>query len=82
MNSERHLFLLVLNKHAPTKSKILRANHASHIGKTLRKAVMRRSLLETRYFKTRTTNYFKAYERYKIFCSKSYKMEIILFSEI
>ena len=79
MNSERHLFLLVLNKHAPTKSKILRAYHASYMGKKLRKAVMRRSLLEIRYFKTRTTNYFKAYEKYKIFCSKSCKMEIIFF---
>ena len=42
-------FIEVLNKHAPLKKKLLRANHAPYITKTLRKAIMRRSQLEIKY---------------------------------
>ena len=63
MNSERHLLISVLNKHSHTKSKILRVNHIPYMSKTLCKAVMRRSLLETKYFKTKNTNSFKAHEK-------------------
>ena len=41
----------VLNRHAPFKNKILRANHSSYMSKTLRKAIMRRSYLENKYLK-------------------------------
>ena len=44
-------FWKVLNIHAPLKRKLLRANHAPYISKTLRKAIMRRSYLEKIYFK-------------------------------
>ena len=47
-------FIEVLNKHAPLKKKLLRANHAPYITKTLRKAIMRRFQLETKYLKTKT----------------------------
>ena len=40
------IFHNVLDKHAPMKRKLLRANHSSYISKPLRKAVMRRSHLE------------------------------------
>ena len=40
------IFLNVLDKHAPMKRKLLRANHSSYISKPLRKAVMRKSHLE------------------------------------
>ena len=40
------VFLDVLNKHAPLKKKVVRANHAPYITKTLRKAIMKRSYLE------------------------------------
>ena len=40
-------FLEVLNKHAPLRKKVLRANHAPYITKTLRKAIMHRSQLVT-----------------------------------
>ena len=43
-------FMKVLNRHAPLKNKILRTNHSSYITKTLRKAIMRRSYLEKKYF--------------------------------
>ena len=61
----------MLNKHAPLKKKLLRANHAPYITKTLRKAIIRRSQLETKYLKTKTqTNLYKKDEN---FCSKLYK---------
>ena len=51
------LFLEALDKHAPRKTKILRANHSSYIA--LRKAIMKRSYLEKLYFKNRTENSLK-----------------------
>ena len=42
--------MAVLNRRAPLKKKILRANHSSYLSKTLRKAIMRRSYLEKNYF--------------------------------
>ena len=44
-------FLGVLNKHAPLKNKILRANHAPYVTKALRKAIMERSYFEKHYSK-------------------------------
>ena len=35
-------FIGVLNKHAPLKEKVLRANHALYVTKALRKAIMKR----------------------------------------
>ena len=61
----------MLNKHAPLKKKLLRANHAPYITKTLRKAIMRRSQLETKYLKTKA----QTDQKHKIFCSKLYKRE-------
>ena len=36
-------YLEVLDKNAPLKRKLLRANHVSYVSKSLRKAIMRRS---------------------------------------
>ena len=58
------MFLRILNKHAPIKSK-LRANHASYISKCLRKATMKRSYLENLYFKKRTKHYLRNYKKTK-----------------
>ena len=44
--------MTVLDRHVPLKKR-LRANHSSYISKTLRKAIMRRSYLERKYFKTK-----------------------------
>ena len=68
-----NIFLEVLDKHAPRKTKILRANHSSYIA--LRKAIMKRSYLEKLYFKNRTENSLKTYKRQKNYCSKLYKKE-------
>ena len=47
-------FLDVLNKHAPLQKKRVRANHASHVSKSMRKAIIRRSYQENVCFKKRT----------------------------
>ena len=69
------MFLRILNKHASIKTKLLRANHASYISKTLRKAIMKRSYLENLYFKKRTGHSLRNYKKQKIYCSQLYKKE-------
>ena len=64
------IFLNVLNKHAPYKNKILRANQQPYITKTLRKAIMKRSELERKYYKNSSPENNKAYRKQKNFCSK------------
>ena len=53
------LFLKALDKHAPVKKKVARANHAKYISKPLRKAVMKRSYLEKIYFKKRQRSHWR-----------------------
>ena len=48
------IFLEVVNTHAPIKRKLLRANHAPYMRKALRKALMKRSKLESKYVKNKT----------------------------
>ena len=57
------------------KKKLLRANQAPYVTKTLRKAIMRRSNLQTKYFKTRTPESLKKYRKQKNYCSRLYKKE-------
>ena len=68
-------FIAVLNKYVPLRKKLLRANHAPYITKTLRKAIMPRSQLEKKYLKTKTQADLKVYKKHKNFCSKLYKRE-------
>ena len=74
-NSFEENFLGVLNKHAPLKKKVLRANNASYVTKALRKAITKRSYLEKLYLKKKTTESLKKYEKNKNFCSRFYKKE-------
>ena len=69
------IFLEILDKHAPRKKKILRANHSSHASKALRKAIMKSSYLEKLYFKSRTENSPTTYKRQKNNSSRFYKKE-------
>ena len=69
------LFLKVLDKHAPVKKKVVRANHAKHIPKPLRKAIMKWSYLEKVYFKKQTTQSLERYKKQKNYCSRLYKKE-------
>ena len=69
------IFINVLNKYAPLKKKFLGANHAPYMTKTLRKAIMRRSQLQTKYFKNKSQNDYLAFKKQRNFCSKLYKKE-------
>ena len=68
MNNET--FLRILNKHASVKSKLLGANHASYISKTLKKATMKRPYLENLYFKKRTDHSLRNYKKQKKYGSR------------
>ena len=50
-NIFENIFLELLNEHAPVKKKLLRANHAPYMTKKLRKAIMKRSELKSKYLK-------------------------------
>ena len=69
------IFLNILQKHAPLKKKLIRENQVSYMTKTLRKAIMRRSQLETKYHKTKTSDDQKTYKKHKNFVSRFYKKE-------
>ena len=47
-------FLRILEKHAPMKQKVLRANDKPYMTKVLRKAIMRRSTLKNKYLKDKS----------------------------
>ena len=69
------IFIETLDKHAPLKKKSVRANHAPYMTKILRKAIMKRSELETKFYKTKTENDKKLYKKQKNFVSALYKKE-------
>ena len=69
------IFLKVLNRHAPLKKKMLRANHAPYVSKVLRKAIMKRSCHENVYFKKQDNHSLRAYKKQKNYCSRLYKKE-------
>ena len=52
--SFEQVFFEVLYQHTPLKKKFLRANHVPYMTKSLRKAIMRRSELESEFLKKRT----------------------------
>ena len=68
-------FLSVLDKHAPVKKKIVRANQKSYMTKSLRKAFMRRSALQNKYFKSGSTVDHNAFKSQRNYCSRLYKKE-------
>ena len=69
------ILLEILNIHAPIKKKLLRANQVPYMTKALRKAIMKRSELESKYVKNKTSENLKSYKKQKNFCSKLYKKE-------
>ena len=68
-------FIEILGNQAPIKRKVVRANHATYMTKVLRKAIMKRSELKTKYLKKNTQNNLKAYKKQRNYCSKLYKKE-------
>ena len=71
----KQILLEVLHTHAPIKKKLLRANHVPYMTKALRKAIMKRSELESKYVKNKTNENLKSYKKQRNFCSKLYKKE-------
>ena len=59
------MFLQIVNKHAPVKSKLLRTNHTSYISTPSRKAIMKKFNLENLNFKNRTDYSLKNYKNKK-----------------
>ena len=68
-------FVDTLNIHAPLKKKVIRANQAPYVTKRMRKAIMRRTQLQNKYFKYKTPEILSNYKKQKNFCSKLYKKE-------
>ena len=60
----------MLNKYAPLRKNFLGANHAPYITKTLRKAIMRRSHVETKHLKSKIQPELKLYKKHKNLYSK------------
>ena len=73
--SFENVFLNLLQRHAPLKTKVVRANHAPYMIRILRKAIMKRSKLHRKYLKNRTNEKRIIYKKQKNFCSKLYKKE-------
>ena len=66
-------FIEMLNKYAPLRKKFVRANHAPYITKTLRRVIIGRFQLETKYLKTKSQTDLKLYKKHKNFCRKEKK---------
>ena len=68
-------FIEVLDKHAPLKKKTLRANDAPYMTKILRKAMMKRTELATKYNKTRKIEDYHNFRKHKNYVNRLYKRE-------
>ena len=68
-------FKELLDKHAPTKKKTLRANNKPYVSKSMQKAIMKRSELVTKFRKSPTKENSRAYKKQKSYWSKLYKKE-------
>ena len=68
-------FISVLDKYAPLKKRLVRANEVPYMTKKLRKAISNRSRLENRYQKLRTIESQNAYKKQRNYCSRLYKRE-------
>ena len=63
-------FIATLNKHAPKKIKTFRGNQNTHINKTLRKAIMKRSQLKNKANKTRNATDILNYKKQRNYVVK------------
>ena len=69
------VFLEVLNKHAPLKNKIVRANEKPYMTKSLRKAIMRRSALQNKFFRDKSDVSKKAFKKQRNYTKRLLKRE-------
>jgi predicted transport protein len=68
-----NIFLQTLEKHAPQKSKVVRANSKPYVSKEMRKAIMLRSQLRNKMHLSH--EYRIAYKRQRNYCNRLYKRE-------
>ena len=54
----------VLNPHAPKKTKFLRGNQKPHVDKNLRKAIMKRSQLKNKAYRTKQLENITKYKKH------------------
>ena len=64
-----------MEQHAPLKKKVVRSNEAPYMTKDLKKAIMKRSELETKYYRSRLIVDIIRYRKQKNFVSRLYKKE-------
>ena len=57
------VFVDILNEHTTFKKKFLRVNYAPYMTKRLRKAIVKRSELKSKYLKFKTQESFKSYKK-------------------
>ena len=69
------VFLRVLNKHAPLKKKIIRGNHAPYMNTVLRKAIMRRTHLQNKYYKSKNIDDLNNFKKQRNYVSRLYKKQ-------
>ena len=67
------IFLEILNIRAPLKKDLRIANHVPYITKASRKAIMKRSELESKHMQNKTSENLKSYKKQRHFCSKLFK---------
>ena len=75
LNDFEEKFINILDTNAPIKKKVLRANHKNYMTKDLRKAIMKRSELETKFCRTKNPMDQAAYKKQRNFGSRLYKRE-------
>ena len=72
-------FLEVLNKHAPSKKKLVRTSHVPYKTKAVCKATMKQPYFESKYLRNSTVENKIKYKNQKDYYSKSCKGEHIIF---
>ena len=77
-----NIFLNILEIHAPLKQKTLRANEVPYMSRKLRKAIMKRSQLESKYYKSKTLIDHLNYKKQKTMLVDSTKVKGQGFSKI
>ena len=69
------IFLDMLNKFAPLKKKVLRANDKPYMTKVLRKAIMRRSVLKNKYYSNKSPDSEIFYKKQNNYTNRLLKKE-------
>ncbi len=67
------MFLSTLDLHAPFKRKTIRGNHAPYMDRQLRKAIMKRNELQTKYYRTKRDQDHTIFKRQRNYVSRLYK---------